>query len=1199
MLALRRTPVHRAKYGATTFGLNSKGHLGGTAADLDDRRKFNRMRAALELHVAGRVLDQERAHNAKRKAPQGEKLEAVHFVQREGLRIQCTTDESPADSVQREIDTALAVVAIPPPTPAALRSTGGGAIASGVEVPQVEDLFRTLTVRMTAQLDAIKQQAAGPPPSARDNKRNEEEEKDDQDNDLSTTNGTGAQLYVDGATVVRGTWCVSSSPSSSKPFVRTLPDGSAAMPYGIARRAALTLCADESLIDRHPCVNFACVDPDTMEEIHAVDVDQDVNRDAFNSHMQPIVSVAGEFDPQWYRLQTVFGIMEFGMLRRWLAHAALSVLTTGASDAESERKTTMRIAWVQQAIRTIVWRTGVDMKARSEEHTPRSDARRTEVAQARSALDAIASWWDAMVGDAGLLRLEADSHFLFLTAHRNERLAPPSPERPENAEASARDTTTTTTALTVSQNTPLLTTTFAHGQQLPLLHLTEVDATMDKVGWPHDVAATEMIEALTEMRAVAVRTYAVRIGSQASSSVAAADGLVAVDGHEDSSLSNSNASPPQRTRSVPLEQLPAIRMLVRSIAGSRGRAVQHVRFTNTALAHVQLLATQLQEGSLAMPAKDMTIDPAYEAFKRSLHAASLIKMANKMKHADRNGSALESSKVVMERQLTPSVVAAVNWTQNQWVHKSGRDGFTRFTKRESGRGRGHGDRRSGVSDEVGSNMRMSKEEIEWLKTHYYTLHDVRIAPTNDLASNRAMEGEQQQQLESGVRLGGLWGFRHQTVLRRVMQTELHEMVQSLSNVQQRGFINYFSPQRFSTLATKKVLTGMHLLRGEFRAAAHCLVDVGDDGDFSTVNIDETRFRGVQRDLIRLLRATSDGGASEDGCRDAFVAGLGARACKQFVHESLSLLWNASASNRVHRYGTSKLLVGDIVRPRLDPLITGRAITDPSAISDGRWTSSSSSSDGTPSSSSTSDSSSTLSTLVEPAAPVFVTADDIAAKRYSIFDLVVPIPGAGIVLPRNDTAGPMTKAWAAHGIHLHPELRMFPIFTRAGNALGADFVGGYRYLLERPLNCAWRVNDDTAERPDEAWRATLVDAGATWMRGRHQQVSVSYDLPASAYSWAFLREVARSEVFSVLDFKEDDPFEAGRAPMTELSPLQKKQYEKHVSPLKYYKDHHGTERMALARIEASIFASSDTTNGALLPPMRNHNRSPWDRHLRPH
>ncbi|KPI86713.1 hypothetical protein ABL78_4229 [Leptomonas seymouri] len=60
-------------------------------------------------------------------------------------------------------------------------------------------------------------------------------------------------------------------------------------------------------------------------------------------------------------------------------------------------------------------------------------------------------------------------------------------------------------------------------------------------------------------------------------------------------------------------------------------------------------------------------------------------------------------------------------------------------------------------------------------------------------------------------------------LRRIPDKHLPLVTPAVTSVAAKGFINYYGPQRFATYTKMNMHPGLHLLKGEFKAAAHILV----------------------------------------------------------------------------------------------------------------------------------------------------------------------------------------------------------------------------------------------------------------------------------------------------------------------------------------------------------------------------------------
>ncbi|KAG5480006.1 hypothetical protein LSCM1_06426 [Leishmania martiniquensis] len=74
-----------------------------------------------------------------------------------------------------------------------------------------------------------------------------------------------------------------------------------------------------------------------------------------------------------------------------------------------------------------------------------------------------------------------------------------------------------------------------------------------------------------------------------------------------------------------------------------------------------------------------------------------------------------------------------------------------------------------------------------------------------------------------LRAGDCTGYDYLLNLRRIPDKHLPLVAPAVTSVASKGFINYFGPQRFASYTRMNMHPGLHLLKGEFRAAAHILV----------------------------------------------------------------------------------------------------------------------------------------------------------------------------------------------------------------------------------------------------------------------------------------------------------------------------------------------------------------------------------------
>ncbi|KAG5506449.1 hypothetical protein JKF63_05952 [Porcisia hertigi] len=74
-----------------------------------------------------------------------------------------------------------------------------------------------------------------------------------------------------------------------------------------------------------------------------------------------------------------------------------------------------------------------------------------------------------------------------------------------------------------------------------------------------------------------------------------------------------------------------------------------------------------------------------------------------------------------------------------------------------------------------------------------------------------------------LRAGDCMGYEYLLNLRRIPDKHLPLVTPAVTSVVSKGFINYYGPQRFATYTRMNMHPGLHLLKGEYKAAAHILV----------------------------------------------------------------------------------------------------------------------------------------------------------------------------------------------------------------------------------------------------------------------------------------------------------------------------------------------------------------------------------------
>ena len=289
-------------------------------------------------------------------------------------------------------------------------------------------------------------------------------------------------------------------------------------------------------------------------------------------------------------------------------------------------------------------------------------------------------------------------------------------------------------------------------------------------------------------------------------------------------------------------------------------------------------------------------------------------------------------------------------------------------------------------------------------------------------------------------------------------TAITEIVGSaVEHLNRKGYLNYYGLQRFGTFSTRTDTIGKKMLQGDFQGAVDAILQFGPSsleeaqGSSATINTisadDKARasaihsFRTTGKAYPALEILPRKFSAESNLIRHLGVAGrsndyLGALQTiprnlrLMYVHAYQSLVWNLAASHR-WKYGHTELLRGDLVLVE-DHKDKTASTDEPQHIdADGE-------------------------VIIQPAvndsaAPEeerFVRAralsdEDIASVKYSIYDVVIPMPGFDVLYPENllkDFYEPFMASERGGGLDPHSMRRPWKDISLSGS---------YRKLLAKP------------------------------------------------------------------------------------------------------------------------------------------------------
>eukprot|EP01101_Sappina_pedata_P010093 TRINITY_DN6273_c0_g1_i1.p1 TRINITY_DN6273_c0_g1~~TRINITY_DN6273_c0_g1_i1.p1 ORF type:complete len:677 (-),score=235.74 TRINITY_DN6273_c0_g1_i1:30-1934(-) len=353
-----------------------------------------------------------------------------------------------------------------------------------------------------------------------------------------------------------------------------------------------------------------------------------------------------------------------------------------------------------------------------------------------------------------------------------------------------------------------------------------------------------------------------------------------------------------------------------------------------------------------------------------------------------------------------------------------------------------------------------------------------------------------------LKLGDLQGNHFTLVIRDVVgdDAEIHHL---MSNLQSKGFINYFGLQRFGKgsvgtheigklllksdweQALKGIMSPCDLDRDETRAAKAMFLE---SGDAKAVISKFKRFGTIELTLLKTL--------ATKGSRDYLCAlrSLPRNMRTMYVHAYQSFIWNQAVSERIRLFGLTPV-VGDLVVAQ-DP--TDIVQQSEKKESDENENENESEDVEVLIQVCTIGSRSRSSWLQDDVqkARVLTSEDDLS--KYTIFDVVLPQPGYKIIYPENEIGAFMKNLIKEDGLDDG---------TFASTNWETNLPGGYRRVMGRPSDLEWKIKRYTDYTiPLEFEGDEVVVEGQQVQKA----VIVSFSLKSSSYATMLMREFLKPE-----------------------------------------------------------------------------------------
>uniref|UniRef100_A0A7N0UDF1 TRUD domain-containing protein n=1 Tax=Kalanchoe fedtschenkoi TaxID=63787 RepID=A0A7N0UDF1_KALFE len=297
-------------------------------------------------------------------------------------------------------------------------------------------------------------------------------------------------------------------------------------------------------------------------------------------------------------------------------------------------------------------------------------------------------------------------------------------------------------------------------------------------------------------------------------------------------------------------------------------------------------------------------------------------------------------------------------------------------------------------------------------------------------------------VNEGLVLGKLLGNRFTITLRGVIADCDNTIKASADSLGRHGFINYFGLQRFGSGSVPTHLIGAALLRGEWDAAVSMILDPRD-GEREYINKAREYYKesgdiqGTLRQLPKNMFAERAVLMSlKNDPRNSLLAltAIPRTLRMMYVHSYQSFLWNNAASARVKKYGINQVVLGDLVYCK-DNIPENNAEVIISCC------------EATNSDNVDLDAFEEVPDIGLPSgkkSPVkAINAEDIDSGKYTIEDVLLPLPGSRVKFPENEVAEIYHNLANKDGIKLTESPHNVKDFSIT------NMTGDYRCVFQKP------------------------------------------------------------------------------------------------------------------------------------------------------
>ncbi|CAA7259859.1 unnamed protein product [Cyclocybe aegerita] len=401
-----------------------------------------------------------------------------------------------------------------------------------------------------------------------------------------------------------------------------------------------------------------------------------------------------------------------------------------------------------------------------------------------------------------------------------------------------------------------------------------------------------------------------------------------------------------------------------------------------------------------------------------------------------------------------------------------------------------------------------------LNRHKKTVEEV-WSLVNNAGSRRTNTEVLSQRGERGIRiadlnyrkasleLGMLKGNAFVITLRNVKVESMEILDEAMNTIKNKGFINYYGMQRFGTASVPTHSIGLALLKSEWQKAAHMILQKRH-GEHPDVEAARDAWL-VERDLDKALSLFPRRVVAERCILESFkkqkgdtrnvmgaLSTIPRNLRLMYIHAYQSYVWNAIVSERIRVYGSDKPVVGDLVFERMPvPEMEVDSEGDESLHADG---------DGDEHAEQ-----SNKRSRKPYSAPRVKTLTEEDLDKYTIFDVIMPLPGTDVAYPGGKLGEKYREFLRVDGLDPNNFVRKQREYT---------LNGSYRAILHLPRELSWSVlrytDPDVSLAQSDEDKLLGFDPPATVEDGKFMALQINLTLGTAAYATMALREITKTD-----------------------------------------------------------------------------------------